>query len=97
MVARSTIEVRRPVSSTAAIDLVKQVRLDRDQDHLNLLARAASDELVIPDYFVDRKRNILLRLEGNDPLDLFLADRRQFHEAGEDGLLRDGVVERLRP
>jgi hypothetical protein len=34
----------------------------------------------------------LLRLEGNDSLDLFLVDRRQFHEARENRLFRHRVV-----
>ena len=52
----------------------------------------APDELIIPNHLIDRKRNVLLRLEGDDPLDLFRADWRQSHEAGENGFLGYRVV-----
>ena len=77
-----------------SVNFLEQIRLDRDQDHLNLFAHAATNDLVVPDNFVDRERNVLLRLERNDPLDLFGLDRRQFHEPREDRLLRHGVVNR---
>ena len=56
-----------------------------------MLVRTATDNLVIPDDFIDRERNVLLRLKEDDPFDLFLLDRRQTHEAGKNHLLRDGV------
>jgi hypothetical protein len=40
--------------------------------------------IALPEHFVDRERHILLRFKGNDPLDLFLFDRGQFHETRED-------------
>src|SRR5207247_1002432 len=51
------------------------------------------DELVIPNHFVDRKWDVLLCLEGDDPLNFFLVDRRQFYKAREDRLFRHGVVD----
>jgi hypothetical protein len=76
------------------VDFVEQVALDRDDQHLNLFAQPAAHELVIPDHFVDRERNILLRLECNDFVDLCSVERRQFHKAHKDRLRRDCVIHR---
>ena len=75
------------------VDRVEQIGLDGDEDHLDLPVGAASDLLVIPDHLVDRKRNVLLRLEEDNPLDFFRADWRQRHEAGKNRLLGHGVVD----
>src|SRR6266480_67252 len=75
-----------------AIDPVEQVDFDRDEYDLNLLVPTASNKLVIPDDFVDWKRNVLLRLERNDSLDLFLLHRRQFHKTLKNRLPGDGVI-----
>ena len=58
-----------------------------------MLAGAAPDKLVIPDYFLERERNILLRLERNNPFSLLLADSWQLHEARENAFFRDGVID----
>ena len=77
----------------AAVDLIEQIGLDRDQYHLDLLVRAAADELIIPNHFVDGKRDVLLRFKCDDLLDLFLFHRRQFDETREDRLSRDRIVD----
>ena len=46
-----------------AIDLLEPVGLDGDKDNLDLFVGAATDDLIIPNDFIDRERNILLRLE----------------------------------
>jgi hypothetical protein len=63
--------------------LVEQINFDRDEDDLNLFAQPAADELVIPDDFVQRERDILLRFERDDLVQFFLYQRRQFHKPGE--------------
>ena len=57
------------------------------QDDLDLLLEAASNKLVIPYDFIDRERDILLRLERNDFLDFFLLD------GGQIVLEQDGGTE----
>jgi len=64
---------------------------DRNEDDLDLLVGPAAHELIIPDHFIQWKRDILLRLKGDNPLDFFLAERRQLHEARENRLLGDRV------
>src|SRR5207247_1005999 len=75
---RRQIDNRRPQARflDRAINFVEQVHLDGDKNHLNRFARASADELIIPNHFVDRKWDVLLCLEGDDPLNFFLVDRR---------------------
>src|SRR5438045_5958084 len=40
----------------------------------------STDELVIPNHFVQRERNILLRFKRDDLVQFFLSERRQFHK-----------------
>ena len=75
------------------VDLIEQIGLDRHDDHLDLRGVAAIHELVIPDDLVDRVGNVLLRLEGDDLIHLLLADRRQLHEAREDRLRGNRVID----
>ena len=49
---------------------------------------AAADELIIPNDFIDWERHVLLGFEGNDPLNFFLFDHRQFHKTREHRLTR---------
>ena len=53
----------------------------------------AADQLIIPDYFLNRERHILLRFESDDAIDLFLLNRRQLHKSRENRLARDGVID----
>src|SRR6202011_1424682 len=55
--------------------------------------RSAGDQLVIPDHFIDREWNVLLRFERNDFLDFLLFNRGQLHETRKDRLRRDGVID----
>ncbi len=64
------------------IDPVEEVRLDRDQHDFDFVRLAAANELIIPDHFLDRKRHILLRLEGDDAFDFVLIDRRAISQNG---------------
>ena len=57
-----------------------------------MLIRPTTDELIIPDHFVNRERHVLLRLESNDAIDFLLFHRGQFHEPRENRLSRDRVV-----
>src|SRR5207249_3533232 len=74
------------------IDSFEQIRFDRDQDDLQLLIRPTTDELIIPNHFVNRERHVLLRFKSNNALDFFLFHRRQFHESRENRLSCDRVV-----
>ena len=58
---------------------------------MDLFAATTTDKLIIPDHFIQWKRDILLRLKGDNPLDFLLAERRQLHEARENRLLGDRV------
>jgi hypothetical protein len=60
------------------------IRLDRDQQHLQLAAGAAAHDLVIPDDFLQREGHILLRLVLDDLGDFGSIDRRQLDELRED-------------
>ena len=59
---------------------------------MDLLIEAASDKLVIPHHFIDRERDILLRLERNDFLNLFLLDGRQIDETRKNRLRGQCIV-----
>ena len=56
------------------------------------MVEAASNKLVIPHHFIDRERDILLRLERNDFLDLFLVDGGQIDETRKNRLRGQCVV-----
>ena len=58
-----------------------------------MFIRAAADELVVPDNFVDGKRHVLLGLKRDDPLDLFFINRWQFYESGKHRLTGNGVID----
>ena len=66
------------------VDLIEQVNFNRNQYNLNWFAAPASHKLVIPNDLVDWERNILLRLERNDSLDLFFVNRRKFDKTREN-------------
>ena len=68
------------------IDIVEQVGLDGDNDDFHLSGIATVHELVVPDHFIDRIRDVLLRLEGHDLIDLLFTDRRKLDEPGKNGL-----------
>ena len=68
--------------------------LNRDQDYLNLLVQPGSDHLIIPNHVVDRERNILLRLEGDDLLQLFVFKRWQFNKTRKNRLRGQRAIHR---
>ncbi len=63
--------------------MIEQINFDRDKHDLNLFAQSSTDELIIPDDFVQRERDILLRFERDDLVQFFPSYRRQFHKPGE--------------
>jgi hypothetical protein len=70
----------------SSINVIEQINFDRNEDHLNLFLQSASDQLVIPNHVVDREWNILLCLERDDFLQLFLFKAGQFNKAGKNRL-----------
>src|SRR4029077_4516324 len=84
----------QPCSFHRCIGLLEQINFDRDQDDLNLFAQSSANELVIPDYFVQGERDILLRFERDDFIKFFSSDRRQFYKPGEHGLRGQSIVHR---
>ena len=82
-----------PAAFDGAVELIEQIGLDRHEHDFHLAVLAAADELIIPHDFLDRERHVLLRLEPDDLLDLFLGDRGQFDEARKDVLTRNGVID----
>ena len=75
------------------VDLVEEVGLDRRQDHLHLPAVARIEKLPVPHHFINRVRDILLRLERHDLLDLRrIAHTRQRDRTRENDVRCDRVV-----
>jgi hypothetical protein len=59
-----------------------------------LLVQPASDHLVIPNHVVNRERNILLRLERNDFLQLFVFKGWQFNKTRKNRLRGQRTIHR---
>ena len=60
------------------------VRLESDQQHLELPAGRRAQNLIVPDDLFQRERHVLLRFVLDDLGDLAGIDRRQLDELGED-------------
>ena len=43
------MDVSQSCSLHRCIDIVDQINFNRDEDHLNLFAQSATDDLVVPD------------------------------------------------
>lgn len=72
------------------VQLVERVVLDRDDEDFLLVP--VVDQLVVPHHFVERKRNVLLGLEGDELLDVVILQRGQLDEAGENRLAGNRVT-----
>src|SRR5262245_45478358 len=76
------------------------VALHREQTDFRLQSEAIRNDtapqlLVIPDHFLQRKRNLLLGLEADDVGDLLLLDGRELDEACQAALTRDADDNRI--
>jgi hypothetical protein len=75
------------------VNVLDVVRLDRDNHDPNLFVWRATDELVIPDDFVNGERDVLLRFKSNDPVDFLFIDQGQLDKTQESGLRSDRIVD----
>ena len=62
---------------------VDNLVLDRDQQHFQFAGRGRTQDLVVPNDFLQRERDVLLRFVGHDLGDLRRVDRRQLDELGK--------------
>ena len=60
------------------------VRLDSDEQHLQFTGRRRSQDLIVPDHFLQREGHVLLGFVLDDLGDLGRVHRRQFDELGKD-------------
>src|ERR1041385_3139273 len=91
---RRDVDEQRSSSSSfySRVDCFQQVQLDCDQYDLNLFVDLATNDLIIPNDFINGRRHILLRFKLNNAFDLFFIDHRELYETCKDRLVRNRIT-----
>ena len=75
-----------------AVDFIQSIRFDGDECDFFLTGNTI-EQFVIPDHGINRERQLLLGLEGDQLLDIIAIERWKFDKASENGLAGDGVAD----